>query len=138
MARSATLSNAPLAELTAELTRRSKRLPKLEKQAATLREQLASVESQIAALSGLAASGRSGAAKGGSARRRPSPSGLTLAEAIVKVVGSTPMSPREIAEAVVAKKLRHRAKTLTTQVSQILGKDQRFKREGRAQWVKKS
>lgn len=134
MARSGSLSNAPLADLTAELARRSKRLPQLEKHAATLREQLASVEAQIAALTGLTAA--KGKAKSANPRR-PSPSGLTLAEAIVKVVGSTPMSPREIAAAVVAKKLRHKAKTLTTQVSQVLGKDQRFKREGRAQWVRK-
>jgi hypothetical protein len=135
MARNASLSNAPLAELTAELKRRSKRLPQLEKHAATLREQLASVEAQIAALSGIS-SGKARKAKGPG--RRPSPSGLTLAEAIAKVVGPTPMSPREIAAAVVAKKLRNKAKTLTTQVSQILGKDQRFKREGRAQWVRKA
>ena len=143
MARTVSLSSAPLAALTAELARRGKELPKLEKKASDLRTQLDTVEAQIAALGGMTNSGGRGARPAGRAagrggvRRRPSPSGLTLADAIAKVLGSTPMSPKEIAAAVVDQNLRHTAKTLTTQVSQVLGKDRRFKREGRAQWTRR-
>jgi len=63
--------------------------------------------------------------------------GGTLADAVAKVMGSEPMSPKEITAAIRAKKLRKDAKTLGTQVSQALAKNKTmFKKQGRAQWVK--
>ncbi|MDA0975257.1 MAG: hypothetical protein O2927_04750 [Planctomycetota bacterium] len=63
--------------------------------------------------------------------------GGTLADSVAKVMGSKPMSPKEITAAIRAQKLRKDAKTLGTQVSQTLAKNKSmFKKQGRAQWVK--
>jgi len=63
--------------------------------------------------------------------------GGTLADAVAKVMGSEPMSPKEITAAIRSQRLRKDAKTLGTQVSQALAKNKTmFKKQGRAQWVK--
>lgn len=165
MARPSKLSNATLEALTAELERRQKALPKLEAKAAELRAALEEVEAEIAMLGGSEAPKRRGrkaaakktrrarrgrparaAAKGrGSAkrgkktgRRRGRPAGApgTLFDAVKQVTGSTPMSPKEIREAIVAKGLKKESKTMGTQISQVLSKNKIFKQKGRAQWVK--
>lgn len=157
MARPVKLSNATIEALTAELERRQKALPKLEAKAAELREALAAVEAEIAKLGGEGAPKRRGPKAGGrrgrparaartasakrgrkTGRRRGRPAGApgTLLDAVKQVTGSTPMSPKEIREAIVAKGLKKESKTMGTQISQVLSKNKIFKQKGRAQWVK--
>lgn len=165
MARPSKLSNATLEALTAELERRQKALPKLEAKAAELRAALEAVEAEIAMLGGsekpkrrgrkasakkarrtrrgrparTVAKGRGGAKRGKkTGRRRGRPAGApgTLFDAVKQVTGSTPMSPKEIREAIVAKGLKKESKTMGTQISQVLSKNKIFKQKGRAQWVK--
>jgi hypothetical protein len=165
MARPAKLSNATLEALTAELERRQKALPKLEAKAAELRAELESVEAEIAMLGGSgkparrgrkpgrrrgrparAAAATSGRGRRGkkakkvsrkTGRRRGRPAGGegTLSHAVAQVTGSTPMSPKEIKEAILSKGLRKETATMGTQISQVLSKGKQFKKKGRGQWV---
>lgn len=165
MARPSKLSNASLESLTAELERRQKALPKLEAKAAELRAALEAVEGEIAMLGGseapkprgrkaaakktrrgrrgrparAAGKGRAGAKRGKkTGRRRGRPAGApgTLFDAVRQVTGSSPMSPKEIREAIIAKGLKKESKTMGTQISQVLSKNKIFKQKARAQWVK--
>lgn len=164
MARPSKLSNASLEALTAELERRRRRCRSSRRRPPNFAA-LEAVEAEIAMLGGTeqpkrrgrkasakkarsarrgrpargAAKGRGGAKRGKTTgRRRGRPAGApgTLFDAVKQVTGATPMSPKEIREAIVAKGLKKESKTMGTQISQVLSKNKIFKQKGRAQWVK--
>ena len=139
MARPPKLANASLEALTAEIHRRRRALPKLEARASALREQLAEIEAEIASLGGIAGAGRGGRrGRAGGGRRGRGRRGGNLASDVAKVLGDKPMGPKQIADAIVAAKLRAPAKTLAIQVSQVLSKNKStFARQGRGQWTRK-
>lgn len=135
------LAQAPLDELAAELTRRKAALPKLLERRDRLRAELEQVESQIAMLESLEHGGprpsrpakRSSAAAG---RRRGPGGGPTLREKIGQVLGSDPMRPVQIANALVERGLHEGSKSLQVQVSGTLARFDEFSKVARGQWVR--
>lgn len=79
--------------------------------------------------------GKKVARKTGARRGRPAGGEGTLPHAVAQVTGSTPMSPKEIKAAILAKGLRKETATMGTQISQVLSKGKQFKKKGRGQWV---
>ncbi|MGA0871900.1 MAG: hypothetical protein ACO3SJ_03410 [Phycisphaerales bacterium] len=73
--------------------------------------------------------------KPGRRRGRPAGGEGTLSHAVAQVTSSTPMSPKEIKEAILSKGLRKETATMGTQISQVLSKGKQFKKKGRGQWV---
>lgn len=73
--------------------------------------------------------------KTGRRRGRPAGGEGTLSHAVAQVTSSTPMSPKEIKEAILSKGLRKETATMGTQISQVLSKGKQFKKKGRGQWV---
>ena len=145
------LAQAPLDELTAELTRRKAALPKLLSRRDKLRWDLEQVEAQIAMLQSLDGStsstgqNRSGrkegpkkagsakkASNGGRSGRKGEP---TLREKIAEVLGTDPMRPVEIATALVDRGLHQGSKSLQIQVSTTLAKFEEFSKVARGLWV---
>lgn len=73
--------------------------------------------------------------KTGRRRGRPAGGEGTLSHAVAQVTSSTPMSPKEIKDAILSKGLRKETATMGTQISQVLSKGKQFKKKGRGQWV---
>jgi len=131
------LARLTTADLTAELARRERVATKLQKQRDQLVAQLTAIENELGGL-GVA----------GGASRRPSsksavlPAGskrpkntLPLPDAIVAAmeVGAV-ISPKEAAELVISNGYQTTSKTFGGQVANVLAKDPRFKKLGRAQF----
>ncbi len=139
MPRTPKLSNASIADLAKELTRRRKRIPRLRAKAESLRSQLAMVEAELRSLSAALPAGATkarGSRSTGRPRGRPPGQKGTLLYGLLKIVGAKPMSPKQIREALIAKGLKKDSKTLGIQISQLLGKHPAFKQKARAQWVR--
>lgn len=131
------LTRLTTADLTAELARREKAAGKLQKQRDQLVAQLEALEKELGGLG--VATGASGRKSGKSAalpagRKRPKNT-LPLPDAIVAAmeVGAV-ISPKEAAELVVSNGYQTTSKTFGGQVANVLAKDPRFKKMGRAQF----
>ncbi|MFT7462718.1 MAG: hypothetical protein ACI9EF_001060 [Pseudohongiellaceae bacterium] len=136
------LAKLSTADLNAELARREKAAGKLHKQRAQLVAQLQALEKELGGL-GVAVSSHSSrssassapsAARSSGGGKRPKNS-LPLPDAIVASmeVGAV-VSPKEAAELVVRNGYNTTSKTFGGQVANVLAKDPRFKKMGRAQF----
>ena len=133
------LAQAPLDELAAELGRRRAALPKLIARRERIQTELEVINTQIEALERLDGSAvskpafrsiRAPRAAGGTSKR------VTMRMKILEILGSDPMRPVEIAEALVDRGLHTGTKSLQVQVSSTLAKFSDFKRVVRGQWVR--
>ena len=146
------LAQAPLAELTAELKRRTASLPKLLARRKKLVLEIEELDQQIDALEQLAQGHVSKRAPVSNPpkmvslaaltsgvdlkTRRGKGGGLTLREMVSEVLSDEPMRPKQIAEALVDRGLHPGSKSLHIQVSQVLGRFEEFNTLSRGQWVK--
>ena len=146
------LAQAPLAELTAELKRRTASLPKLLSRRKKLVVEIKDLDHQIEALEQLVQGHVShrdqvsnppkmvslaALTSGVDLRsRRGKGGGLTLREMVSEVLSDEPMRPKQIAEALVDRGLHPGGKSLHIQVSQVLGRFEEFNTLSRGQWVK--
>ncbi len=131
------LTRLTTADLTAELARREKAAGKLQKQRAQLVAQLEAVEKELGGLGvALGASGRKRGKSAGlpAGRKRPKNT-LPLPDAIIAAmeIGAV-ISPKEAAELVISNGYQTTSKTFGGQVANVLAKDPRFKKMGRAQF----
>lgn len=124
-------------ELSRELQRRQRRLPKLKTKRNQLYAQLKEVEAEITLLGGDQPAGRSsrGKARGETPRKRPR-NEASLPDAIAQVLKGRkkPLGVGEIAEAVQKQGYRSSAKNFRTIVNQALVRDERFKQAERGKY----
>lgn len=132
------LAKLTTADLTAELARREKTAGKLQAHRSRLVAQIQSIEKQLGSL-GVAvgatpSSGSSRTITASSSRKRPK-NDLPLPDAIIAAmeVGAI-ISPKEAAELVISNGYNTTSKTFGGQVANVLAKDPRFKKMGRAQF----
>jgi|GEM_PF-4571989 len=133
------LAQAPLDELTAELDRRRAALPRLVARRDRLITEIEMVNTQIDALERL--DGASVSKSSFRSIQTPKTAGgksgrVTMRVKILEILGSDPMRPVEIAEALVDRGLHTGTKSLQVQVSSTLAKFSDFKRVVRGQWVR--
>ena len=133
------LAQAPLDELTAELERRRAALPRLVARRDRLITEIEMVNTQIDALERL--DGASVSKSSFRSIQTPKTAGgksgrVTMRVKILEILGSDPMRPVEIAEALVDRGLHTGTKSLQVQVSSTLAKFSDFKRVVRGQWVR--
>ncbi|MAH65334.1 MAG: hypothetical protein CMJ27_02925 [Phycisphaerae bacterium] len=134
------LAQAPLDELAAELERRRAALPRLIARREKLRTELGMLDTQITALQRLDAGPASKIGVPSNRSRRTTgdkPGRVTMRSKILEVLGTAPMRPVEIAEALVDRGLHGATKSLKVQVSSTLAKFPDFERISRGQWVRK-
>ena len=131
------LARLTTADLTAELARREKTATKLQQQRDQLVAQLEAIEKELGGLGvAFSATGRKGARSAAlpAGRKRPKNT-LPLPDAIVAAmeIGAV-ISPKEAAELVISNGYQTTSKTFGGQVANVLAKDPRFKKIGRAQF----
>lgn len=133
------LAQAPLEELTAELGRRRAALPRLIARRESLIAEIELVNTQIEALERL--DGNSVSKSSFRSIQTPRAAGgksgrVTMRMKILEILGTDPMRPSEIAEALVDRGLHTGTKSLQIQVSSTLAKFPDFQRISRGQWVR--
>lgn len=125
------LSNVPLSNLTAELARRERELPRLRTRHARLVAEANSVAERIAALGGAAAT------RGRTPGRRRARNKQTLIQALAALLKGKTMRVIEAAEAVRRSGYRTASRHFNTQVGLALSKGP-FKRVGRGRYTSKA
>lgn len=129
---SKSITNLSIPQMLAEIRRRRQTLTKLVSRRRKLARQLAAIDQAIARSGGLLKSGSAPASASG---RRPR-NKLTLADAMRQVMStSKPLSVSQIAAAVTKAGYKSVSKTFKTIIFQTLGRDKRFKKHARGQYV---
>lgn len=122
-------------ELRAEIKRRERTLRKLNRKRSVLLRKLAAVDAEIASNGGKAGAIPVRGAKAGGKRPRNS---VSLVEAMAAVMSKDkPMTASDIEKAVTKNGYQSGSATFKTIIFQALGKDKRFKKAARGQYVLK-
>lgn len=127
------ISKMSMLDILAEIKRRNKHIGKLQRRRSALLKKLAAIEQQIKTAGG-ALRGTMKAA-GPAARRRNK---TALPEAMIAVMSKDkPMRANEIEQAVIKSGYQSSSANFKTIIFQVLGKDKRFKKLTRGQYVLK-
>ena len=130
------LSIVPTSDLSNELERRGRRLPRLQRKREQILAQLRGVEDEIEDLGGLSGKGPGRKKKAAVAKKRPR-NEMSLGDALEKVLKGrkTPAGVKELAEAVQKLGYKSNSASFSTIVNQALLKDDRFQQAGRGQYT---
>jgi len=129
------ITKLTLDEMLAEIKRRRKTIAKLNRKRDALLKKLAAVDAEIKANGGAAVGGATKAPRAGAKRPRNE---MSLVDAMASVMSKEqPMSASDIEKAVLKKGYQSGSSNFKTIIFQALGKDKRFKKAARGQYVLK-